>query len=516
MNIVNPFCFELSKEQTNIVETCMKAKNNIVAVEAVAGAAKTSSLVVVANNLKKKSMFLTFSKALADEAKMQFPSYVDCRTIHSLAYRFVGKDYTHKLKRPLGGYKNVCGTGKEIAKYFKIDPIKISEEEWVSSSYIGHTVKETLGRYENSWDDTIAKEHVPYSEIRHLEDKHKSAWSKTLTNKFKNVVTRVAKKLWKLRVDVNSGILCTHDTYQKLYALSKPKIDTEVLYLDEVQDATMVFVGVVLNQIESGHCKVVMVGDRDQSIYGWRGSCMMNDFIEKDFKTCNLTHSFRYGQKVAELAMKVLDNGKVIKGFAVANTKVVEDFDTDSYDKITYLFRSNAVLVDTALDLIESGESVNIEIDLNDYLTLLDSVNALKDDKLQYVRHSEVLAYESWEEFEEDIDNNPAVKRVYEVVRRGDYWNVKTLLKDHSNHPKNKFTMSTSHKSKGRTYDNVLLAEDFPSNYNKNGEWVGLKDEDKRLLYVACTRAKNVLGYNTTVKEILEYENIIKVDIDTL
>lgn len=505
MKIINPFDFELSQEQIHIVETCVKDENKIVAIEACAGSSKTTSLVAVASNLKKKSMFLTFSKALADEAKGEFPSYVDCRTIHSLAYKFVGKDYVHKLKRPTGGYKNVCGTGKEISKYFKIEPIQVSEDQWVSSVNIGHIVKETLSRYENSWDDKITNDHVPYSEIKKLEDKFKKLWSNAYTKKLKGVVTRTARKLWKLRIDIDSDVLCTHDTYQKLYALSNPKIDTEVLYLDEVQDATMVFVGVVLDQIKKGHCKVVCVGDRDQSIYGWRGSCMLNDFIEKDFITCNLTHSFRYGQKVADIAMKILDNGKVVKGFDKVNTKVTEVFDTDDYDKVTYLFRTNANLVDAALDLIEAGETVNIEIDLNDYLVLLDSVNALKEGNLKYIKHSEVLAYESWEEFEEDVENNATVKRVYDVVRRGDYWHVKSLLKNHSNHPSNKFTMSTSHKSKGRTYDNVLLAEDFPSNYSKEGKWVGIKDEEKRLLYVACTRAKNTLGYNTTIKEILEY-----------
>lgn len=47
--------------------------------------------------------------------------------------------------------------------------------------------------------------------------------------------------------------------------------------------------------------------------------------------------------------------------------------------------------------------------------------------------------------------------------------------------------ITTAHKSKGLEWDNVELSDDFPDPYfNKN-------DEEKRLFYVAMTRAKKNL-----------------------
>lgn len=48
------------------------------------------------------------------------------------------------------------------------------------------------------------------------------------------------------------------------------------------------------------------------------------------------------------------------------------------------------------------------------------------------------------------------------------------------------FVVCTAHKSKGREWDTVKLSSDFPTN-DKAG------DEERRLLYVAVTRAKLVL-----------------------
>jgi superfamily I DNA/RNA helicase len=66
--------------------------------------------------------------------------------------------------------------------------------------------------------------------------------------------------------------------------------------------------------------------------------------------------------------------------------------------------------------------------------------------------------------------------------------------------------LTTAHKSKGREWDVVWLASDFPSNWNNKGEWVGLRDEERNLLYVAVTRARKHLIYNDTVKELLDRE----------
>ncbi|SFB62521.1 UvrD-like helicase C-terminal domain-containing protein [Azotobacter beijerinckii] len=65
-------------------------------------------------------------------------------------------------------------------------------------------------------------------------------------------------------------------------------------------------------------------------------------------------------------------------------------------------------------------------------------------------------------------------------------------------------TLSTAHRAKGLEWDAVQLAEDFsfePFDPDNDPEaWV----DEMNLLYVACTRAMQVLAVNSTVLEIMQ------------
>jgi superfamily I DNA and RNA helicase len=56
-------------------------------VNAFAGAGKTSTLVEMAKALPhERILYICFNKSIADEASKKFPSNVQCKTVHSLAY----------------------------------------------------------------------------------------------------------------------------------------------------------------------------------------------------------------------------------------------------------------------------------------------------------------------------------------------------------------------------------------------------------------------------------------------
>lgn len=84
------------------------------------------------------------------------------------------------------------------------------------------------------------------------------------------------------------------------------------------------------------------------------------------------------------------------------------------------------------------------------------------------------------------------------------------VLERHYNTTSPDVILTTAHKSKGREWDIVLLADDFPSVYNDKGEFVGLDDQERNLVYVAATRAKEVLCYNSTVAEMLSTAETIR------
>lgn len=58
----------------------------------VAGTGKTTTLVKFAEQRPHlRFLYVAFNKSVAREAQRRFPSNVDCKTVHSLAYSCVGR-----------------------------------------------------------------------------------------------------------------------------------------------------------------------------------------------------------------------------------------------------------------------------------------------------------------------------------------------------------------------------------------------------------------------------------------
>ena len=91
---------ELTEEQRHIVD-CDK---NIILVNAYAGTGKTSTLVQFCKVRKNaRFLYLAYNASMAKEAKSKFKgnNNVACATIHSLAFRYLGKKLEKYKKRLL-------------------------------------------------------------------------------------------------------------------------------------------------------------------------------------------------------------------------------------------------------------------------------------------------------------------------------------------------------------------------------------------------------------------------------
>lgn len=494
-------------EQNNVC--LMSHLHRAMKISAYAGAAKTSTLCMVAEEHVVPSLMLTFNKALADEAKSRFPSWVECRTTHSLAYASFGAQLRNKLKRPAGAYRNVAGTGTEIAKYFKTGDFLYMidgerEARKMKAGGVGVAIKETVAKFEQSADEKLSNKHVsttPCDQILLRDEKSMRA--------YKYLVLGAAIKLWALRIDLRSDVLATHDTYLKLYQLSKPDLSRyEVLYLDECQDVNEVVLDIFLRQKD--RCRLYAVGDGYQNIYSWRGA--KNAMLELDWPEATLSKSFRFGQEIGDLADAILsqDGRKIteVKGWEKLSTKVMHKYDlADNVwdEQYTMLFRTNGALIFQAVDLMEEGKTVNLEIDVSDFTKLLDSAIELKRGNMSKVKHESLVQFASWEECGVEAEAvKGELQRVFNMVENGSVYKILGVLSKHKNVPNPDVTLTTAHKAKGREFDVVILADDFPSPLNQNGEWVGLQDMERNLLYVALTRTKKMLGYNETVKLMIK------------
>lgn len=495
--------FTPTPQQEHIV--ALVGQHDFVKIDAGAGAAKTSTLALTAEQYVVPSLYLAFNKSMAVEAAERFPGWVTTKTTHGLAYGVFGTQLRHKLQRPTGRYENVCGTGSEIAKYFKIAMQETAMGKRITPAGIGQSVKETVNNFEYSAEEVLSSKHVSYSALKKVaKEDHFDVTFYTA------VVLDYAKKLWQLRTNIRSNILATHDTYLKLYQLSKPDLsEYEIIYLDEAQDTNDCVLDIIKRQK-----KVVFVGDIRQQIYGFRGS--VNAMAKIECVTGHLTTSFRFGQAVADLANMILGKDKEsgLRGWDKLNTEVHRRRDVvDLPQKHTRLYRTNAALLSEAVYLISRGYIVNLEIDIKDFLRKLESAVELKAGNMAKVKHEDFLAYDNWKELEDEKPTGE-IGRIYKIVESGQHFEVIGVLTSHKNVDNPDIVMTTAHKSKGREWDYVVLADDFPSVYDSDGYFVGLEEMEENLLYVAATRAKKWLCMNTTCEDILDAERLAQTAIE--
>lgn len=493
-------------EQNSAIEIVQV--NRRVKLNAFAGCSKTTTLTMLAAKMNIPSIYLAYNKAMADEARGKFPDWADVRTTHSLAFASFGRELADKLKRPNGAYQNVCGTGGEVARFFTIPDMMYIEggiTRRIRAAGIGRSVRETVNAFEYSADDRIGFKHVSRTAL-----KDRGKVPEDFFKQYYQLVLAEANKLWKLRINPNSNVLCTHDTYLKLYQLSKPDLSQfHMIYLDEGQDTNECVLDIILRQEKS---KIVVVGDTYQQIYQFRGS--INAMEKLPFVTSGLTQSFRFGQEIADIANSVLsaelDVRTNLRGWDKIHSRAVNSFDANAWKGCyTLLYRTNMCLVLDAVQFLDEGKKVNLEIDVKDFIKLLESAMELKNSNLPGVKHEELLPYASWRDFSEEVaDTSSELGRVHKIIAEGDFDRVIGVLKTQKNLSNPDVILTTAHKSKGREWNIVVLAGDFPSNFNDEGEWVGLSDAERNLLYVAVTRAKRLLVYNKPVSEILNREKI--------
>src|ERR1700733_4534404 len=89
--------FEPTREQRAVIAAC--AAGNDVVIEAGAGTGKTSTLRMASAAMdERRGIYLAYTRATADSARLAFPPGVQCVTAHALAYRAVGWRYADRLR----------------------------------------------------------------------------------------------------------------------------------------------------------------------------------------------------------------------------------------------------------------------------------------------------------------------------------------------------------------------------------------------------------------------------------
>lgn len=473
----------LTEEQNAIVSSA----SNTLKVVAFAGTGKTSTLRFYAEKKAKyRILYLAFNKSIAEHASKLFPSNVTCKTTHALAFRTFGNKFKHKLRpnfRPSTAAEHLGFPSNRDGFIAGRKAIKALEHFLASNCY--------------SYDEFARNK---YSISEHGDKSIGYAGS-----------------LWECMKDENNTYIpMLHDGYLKLYQMSSPKLDYDIILFDEAQDANPS----TLELINTQQTGKVFVGDPHQQIYQFRRA--INSMDQQGFEeTLYLTISFRFGNSIAEMANRVLSAKREInkvrgyRPYVSSRTRV-------------HLTRGNAAIYTRAAKLTQLRKPICFIGGINGYrFDLLTDIYNLKTRKGE-VKDAFIKKFKDFDELDEyatAVEERDLLSWIQILKNRnspvGIPEEIEAIKKNTEQDASKAYsTLGTAHKSKGLEFGTVELARDFPgvtdsiidrdraqngvstdSFWNKKHlpeAWdddgfkgfFDLMDEEINLLYVALTRAE--------------------------
>lgn len=451
-------------------------------VRAFAGTGKTSTLVRFAQaNPDCRMLYLAYNRAVRDEAEQKFPFNVECKTSHQLAWPNFGRHYQRRLTANL----RITDVARQLnTRYWPLARTSIT----------------TFNTFLCSGDGELGLQHLPDEDSRSGLSPDK--------------ILAAAQLLWRESARQDGTFPVTHDVYLKLYQLSQPDLSKrwQTLLFDEGQDANPVTQSLVLAQ----GCDVVLVGDRHQQIYRFRGAENALDAPElADADQLYLTHSFRFGPAVAQVAnMLLARQGETMSVVGEGgNDRVVGCIPDDVKGQpVAILSRTVAGVIGAALDASLAGKKVYWVGGISGYKTEeLEDLYWFSADMPERMQSPRLAReYRNFEEFESvaratrDVEMNQGLRLLEQYFPLPQKLQV---MREHAvtDERQAQVTVSTAHRSKGLEWPVVVLNHDFADITDPlmvDSE----RTDETNLLYVAVTRARQTLVLNELLQVLMDNE----------
>ena len=299
----------------------------------------------------------------------------------------------------------------------------------------------------------------------------------------------LAQRAWADLSDPEGRLRFTHDCYLKLWQLSDPRLPADYVLLDEAQDANPVVAAIVDRQT---HAQRILVGDRCQAIYGWRGAIDAMSRFHADQRLC-LSQSFRFGPAIAAEANKwlqLLDAPLRLRGHQPIRSTVGPVPFPDAV-----LCRTNAEAVRQLLVAADNGRKAALVGGGSEIRRLAEAAISLRAGT--GTDHPELFAFRTWGEVQEYVEQDASGSDLKVFVQLIDTYGAEVVIDivDRlSPEEAAEMVVSTAHKAKGREWATVRIAGDFPEpRHSHNGQPAQVPRADAMLAYVAATRARQAL-----------------------
>ena len=467
---------------------------SVVVVMAGAGSGKTATCQMLEQTLPGRVQYTAFNRPLVDDGRKKFKR-ARCSTTHGLAFGTVGKQYQHKLGRDrVRSYEiaRILGitdmTVTLVGMGPTIDGKPTDKVKTLAASFLAGQVITAVNRFAQSADREIGGKHFrPIAGIDVVREDGTTDYSNS--NRVNTYLVESAKKAWVDMVDMQGTLPFAHDYYVKIWQLGtgddRPIIPADHILLDEYQDTAPVFLDVLMQQ---KHAQIIMVGDDNQRIYEWRGAVNAGDSFPNAPRRM-LSQSYRFGQAVADVANAVLRTlEEPTKLVMRGNPAIASKVEQVAQPKC-YLYRTNAGAIGQVMACIGEKRKPHLfggKSYIADMAKLMEAVLDLQAKRR--TQHPELGCFETWKEVEEysKSDEGADLRILVKLVTTFSAKAIHTALVDMVDEADADAIIATAHKSKGREWDTVKLGGDFPL-ANR------MTDADRRLLYVAATRAKLIL-----------------------
>ena len=457
-----------SAEQLSIFKFFKVGVGHLI-VEAYAGTGKTTTIKEAFNHAPERRMlYAVFNKRAQKEAEAKITDdRVEVRTLHSLGYMFIKQNWSNAHADNDIEYDRAvqaCGPGDK--------------------EYIGMVVK-LVSFVKNTCINPTEAEIIQIANDR-LQWDGESA---------RVLAGACLKILAQSKVRDSHGRISFDDMVWLPCAMGWVKPRYQMVVVDEAQDMNTPQLAMA-RQASSG--RVIVVGDRRQAIYGFRGAAtdgmgMMKTILRAT--ELKLTTTYRCPKAV------VLEANSVVPEYRAADTAPDGLVDSGSVSSAevgdSILSRLNAPLMPIALQIIRSGKPARIEgRDIGKQLMAM--VRTMKANSVPHF----IERVESWlakqierlekqKKSEKRIEQADDIAQTLKAVAEGCKGvgeieqRINNLFEDTNEQSRPAIVLSSVHKAKGLEWPRVfLLTETFRR---------GKGQEEDNIYYVAVTRAMKEL-----------------------
>lgn len=464
-------------EQEAILKAVRETTANLI-VNARAGAAKTTSLRLIAEAVDCETLCLAFNKKIAMELQERMPAHVTASTLNSLGHRaigkFLGKRLSVKSNKMYGLFADYLDRCQDVE--FR-DHLRENFTD----------ILQTLEEAKTSGYTPDAYGFKPLVSAHYFYDNCDYICTEAERDLIDKLLSESLRQALNGLIDFNDQILLSA-------CMSSISFPTQPLTMvDEAQDLSPLNHAMIKKVVRGK--RLIAVGDEAQAIYGFRGASAKSMQILAsmfDMVPLSLTVCFRCDQEIVRNAQWRAPDMHWAEGAALGSVSNPPTWSAeDIQDGDAIICRNNAPLFPIAVQLLRAGKRP--EMAAGDIFNKIEKVLSKLGKNM--FRSSEECLGVLKEQAEKEGEKKRDAKLIQEVYQCATFFVKETTnlgealeLYNKIKTRKGSILLSTGHRSKGREWDRVWFLDQF---------LIGDEDQERNVQYVIETRCRHALMYVT-------------------